>query len=75
MVVSPLWRGLGNIHGFVLDVKSYRQGKATAQTPTVTAVFGVIITALLLYTCNLTNIACGKWSLVTNQGEVARRSS
>ncbi len=27
MVVSPLWRGPGNIHGFVLDGKSYRQGK------------------------------------------------
>ncbi len=26
MVVSPLWRGPGNIHGFVLDGKSYRQG-------------------------------------------------
>ncbi len=26
MVVSPLWRGLGNIHGFVLDRKSYQQG-------------------------------------------------
>ncbi len=24
MVVSPLWRGPGNIHGFVLDGKSYR---------------------------------------------------
>ncbi len=26
MVVSPLWRGLGNIHGFIQDGKSYRQG-------------------------------------------------
>ncbi len=26
IVVSPLWRGLGNIHGFILDGKSYRQG-------------------------------------------------
>ncbi len=34
MVVSPLWRGPGNIHGFILDEKSYRQGQATAQTPT-----------------------------------------
>ncbi len=31
MVVSPLWRGPGNIHGFVLDGKSYGQGWATAQ--------------------------------------------
>ncbi len=23
MVVSPLWRGPGDIHGFVLDEKSY----------------------------------------------------
>ncbi len=33
MLVSPLWRGPGNIHGFILDGKSYRQGWATAQTP------------------------------------------
>ncbi len=26
MVVSPLWRGPGNTHGFILDGKSYRQG-------------------------------------------------
>ncbi len=25
MVVSPLWRGPGNIHGFILDGKSHRQ--------------------------------------------------
>ncbi len=66
MLVSPLWRGPGNMHGFVLDGKSYRQGKATAQTPTVTAVSGVKITTLLLRTCNLTTIACGRWNLVTN---------
>ncbi len=30
MVVNPLWRGLGNTPGFVLDGKSYRQGWATA---------------------------------------------
>ncbi len=29
MVVTPLWRGLGNIHGFVLDGKSYREGYTT----------------------------------------------
>ncbi len=33
MVVGLLWRGPGNIHGFVLDGKSYRQGLTTAQTP------------------------------------------
>ncbi len=66
MVVSPLWRAPDNIHGFILDGKSYRQGLATAQTPTVTAVSGVRITTLLLRTCNLTIIACGWWSLVTN---------
>ncbi len=26
MVVRPLWRGPGNIHGFIQDGKSYRQG-------------------------------------------------
>ncbi len=65
MLVSPLWRGPGNIHGFVLDGRSYRQGEAAAQTPTVTGVSGVRITALLLGTCNLTTFACGRWSLVT----------
>ncbi len=25
-VVSPLWRGLGNTHGFALDGQSSRQG-------------------------------------------------
>ncbi len=75
MVGGPLWRGPGNIHGFVLDGKYNRQGKAIAQTPTVTTVSGVRITALLLRTCNLTIIACGRWSIVINWGEVARRSS
>ncbi len=32
MVVSSMWRGPGNIHGFILDGKSYRQGWATVQT-------------------------------------------
>ncbi len=54
----------GNIHGFVLDGKSYRQGWVTAQTPTVPAVSFVTITTLFLRTCNLTTIACGRWSLV-----------
>ncbi len=58
--MSPLWRGPGNIHGFVLDGISYR---TTAQT--VTAATGVRITTLLLQMCNLTTIACGRWSLVT----------
>ncbi len=31
MVVNPLCREAGNIHGFVLDGKSYRQGWATSQ--------------------------------------------
>ncbi len=26
VVVSPLWRGPGNIHDFALEGKSYRQG-------------------------------------------------
>ncbi len=29
MVVSPQWRGSGNIHGFNLDGKSYQQGYAS----------------------------------------------
>ncbi len=43
VVVSPLFRGPGNIHGFNLDGKSYRQRKATAQTLTVPTVSGVRI--------------------------------
>ncbi len=39
------------------------------------AVSGVRITTLTLRTCNLTTIACGRWSLVANYGEVSRRSS
>ncbi len=66
MVVIPLWSGLGNIHGFILDGKTFRQGKNTAQTPTVAAVSGVRITTLILRKCNLTTIAVGRWSLVTN---------
>ncbi len=66
MVVSPLCRGPGNIHGFILDGKSCRQEQATTQTPTVTTVSGVRVTTLLLRTCNLTTIACGRWSLVTH---------
>ncbi len=73
MVVSPLWCGPGNIHGFVLNGKPYRQGQAAAQTPTMTAVSSVRITTLFLRTRNLTTIACGRWSLVIIKGEVARR--
>ncbi len=44
MIVSALWRGPRNIHGFILDGKSYRQGSATVQTPTATAVSAVDFT-------------------------------
>ncbi len=37
--------GQDNIRGIILDGKSYRQGKATAQTPIVPAVSGVTITS------------------------------
>ncbi len=33
MIVSPLWRGPDNIHGFILDGPSYQKGKTTAQGP------------------------------------------
>ncbi len=32
VVESPLWRGPGNIHGFVLAGKSYRQEQVTVPT-------------------------------------------
>ncbi len=50
VVVSPLWRGPGNVHDFILDGKSYRQGYATAQTPTVPAASGLRIITLILRT-------------------------
>ncbi len=63
LVVSPLWRG-------------QRNKWATAQTLNELAVSDMRITAsAVLCTCSLTTIACGWWSLVTNQGEVARRFS
>ncbi len=67
MEVSPLWRGPGDIHGFVLDGQSYRPEWATAQTLTEPAISGVRITTLILCTCNLTTTACGRWSHATNQ--------
>ncbi len=60
MAVSPLWRELDNIHIFVLNGESYGQGLTTAQMLIVSAVFSVRIK-----TCDLTSIARGKWSLVT----------
>ncbi len=62
MVVSPLWRGPGNTHGFLLDGESYRLGQATAQTLTEPAVSGVRITTSSHY-----SVACGRWSLVSSQ--------
>ncbi len=55
----------------MLDRNPYWQEWATAQTPIMPAASSVKITALILRTCNLTTIACGRRSLVTNQGEVA----
>ncbi len=57
--VNPLWNGTGNILGFVLDGKSYRQGKATAQTPTEPEVRSARISVSLKY-------ACDRWDLVAN---------
>ncbi len=39
MVMSPLWRGPGNNHGFLLDGKTYSAGLTTAQTPNLTRCF------------------------------------
>ncbi len=64
MVVSPLWCGPGNIHGFDLDGKSYRQGLAAAQTPNEPAVSGVRRTVSVLCLLNLITIECGRWRFV-----------
>ncbi len=37
LVVSPLGHVPGNIHGFIIDEKSYRQGLATAKTTSESA--------------------------------------
>ncbi len=61
--VSPLWRGLGNIHGFVLDglllkpqLSSPPQCEDGANS------------------MRITTVVYGRLSLVTNKDEVARRS-
>ncbi len=59
--MSLLWRGTGNIHGFVLDGKSYPSGLVSAQTPNETVVSGVGIIK-----SNLTTIACCSCSLVAD---------
>ncbi len=66
MVWSPLWCGLGNIHGFVLDGKPYRQGWATAQTINEPAVSDMGVKMSIQCVCNLSTIVNGRWSLVTN---------
>ncbi len=66
MVVSPLWRGPGDIHGFVLDGKSYQQGKATDQTTTMSAVSSAKVTKSIKFACHLTTIVSGRWSFVTD---------
>ncbi len=48
MAVSPLWLELVKIHIFVLNGESYGQGLTTAQTVTISAVFGVGITTSAL---------------------------
>ncbi len=66
MVVSLLLWGPGNIHGFVLNGKSYRPKLAIAQTSTEFTLSGVKITTLMYRGYTLATIACGRWSLVTD---------
>ncbi len=67
-----MWRGPGNVHGFALDGKPYRQGWVTAQTPTMPAVSSVRIRMPVLCTCNLTTTACGRRRVLS---PITRRSS
>ncbi len=46
--------------------KPHHLGLFTAQTPNEPADSGVRITTLHLRTCNLTTVACSRWSPVTN---------
>ncbi len=55
MVVSPLWRGPGNIYGFILDCSDTNDDRR----------FRCEDNNVTLRTRNLTTIACGRWSLVT----------
>ncbi len=64
MVVSPPWHGLGNIYGFVLDGKPYRQGWITVQTPPVNNI-SLMQVQLRCYQMELCHRLC----------EEARRSS
>ncbi len=75
MAVSPLLCGPGNMNGFVLDGKSYRQGWATAQMPNKPALSGLTITTSISCACSLTTTTCGRWNLVTNWSEETRHSS
>ncbi len=64
MAASPLWCGLGNIHGLVLDGKPYSYGKASAQIPAVPSVSDVRITPSTYCACSLTFFMRGSGSLV-----------
>ncbi len=66
MEVSPC--GVGRATSVVSPKikKNYRQGKATAQTQTMSAVSDVSITTLAYCLCNLNVIVCIRWNLVTN---------
>ncbi len=59
MLVSPLWHGPSNIYGFVLGGRSYRKGW-------VLLVPGVRVKTAVLGTCNFITVACGRYSLVTD---------
>ncbi len=64
MVMSPPWRGPGNI-----------QAQVTAEAPHEFAFPGVRIITSVLWSRKLTTIACGWLSLITDQRAVVRRSS
>ncbi len=64
MGVSPLSRGLGNVHGFVLNGRSFRPRLATAKNQIKSPVpLGRMKTPT---SCNLKTIAGVRWSLITH---------
>ncbi len=48
MLLTSLWRGPGNIHGFILDGKSYRREWVTTQMTIETTVSCVRLKTLLI---------------------------
>ncbi len=63
----PFWRRWAIIYDFILGGLFHQLGLATAQTTSEVGMPGVRITSPISRACNLTLIACSKWSLVASK--------